>query len=101
MKDKVIELVCNDLQRRSEIGIKKYNTTLDRKDLHLKDWLQHAYEECLDQANYLKRSILELESNHLFIVPENFKNIQIHADVEIDDTLQKMQLQLNFDEGEE
>jgi hypothetical protein len=26
-----------------------------------RDWLNHAYEECLDQANYLKRSIMEID----------------------------------------
>lgn len=44
------------------MGFKKYGTTLERTDLSLKDWLQHAYEECLDQANYLKRAIVELEN---------------------------------------
>jgi hypothetical protein len=61
MKDSVVEAVREDLLKRSQVGIKKYNVTLDRKDLSLKQWLQHAYEECLDQANYLKRSILEIE----------------------------------------
>ena len=59
--DKVVLAVISDLNRRSEVGIKKYNTTLERTDLELRDWLQHAYEECLDQANYLKRSIMELD----------------------------------------
>lgn len=59
--DTVVEAVRADLLRHSELGIKKYGVTLDRIDLSLKDWLQHAYEECLDQANYLKRAILTLE----------------------------------------
>lgn len=59
--DHVVEAVREDLLKRSQVGIKKYNVTLDRNDLSLKDWLQHAYEECLDQANYLKKSILQLE----------------------------------------
>lgn len=59
--DRVIEAVRDDLLRRSQFGIAKYGTTLDRTDLKLRDWLQHAYEECLDQANYLKRSILEID----------------------------------------
>jgi hypothetical protein len=63
MKDKVVEAVRKDLLRRSKLGINKYGVTLDRKDLNLKYWLQHAYEECLDQANYLKRSIIEIENN--------------------------------------
>jgi hypothetical protein len=60
-RDSVVEAVREDLLRRSQLGILKYGTTLKRTDLSLKDWLQHAYEETLDQANYLKRAILELE----------------------------------------
>ncbi len=59
--DKVVEAVREDLLQRSQVGIKKYGVTLDRNDLSLKDWLQHAYQECLDQANYLKKAILEEE----------------------------------------
>lgn len=61
MKDQVVEAVREDLLRRSQVGIQKYGVTLERKDLSLKEWLQHAYEETLDQANYLKRAILEIE----------------------------------------
>ena len=63
MVDKIVEAVRADLLQRSQVGIKKYNTTLERTDLELKDWLQHSYEECLDMCNYLKRSIIELENN--------------------------------------
>jgi hypothetical protein len=59
MRDKVIDAVCNDLQERSERGTKKYGVTLDRDDLTQRDWLQHAYEEALDLANYLKKLIME------------------------------------------
>lgn len=60
IKDSVVEEVRSDLKKRSKIGIKKYNTTLDRTDLSLEDWLQHAYEETLDKALYLKRAIREI-----------------------------------------
>lgn len=60
IKDSVVEEVRSDLKKRSKIGIKKYNTTLDRTDLPLEDWLQHAYEETLDKALYLKRAIKEI-----------------------------------------
>jgi hypothetical protein len=63
MEDKIVEAVRADLLQRSQVGINKYNTTLERTDLDLKDWLQHAYEEALDMANYLKRSIIEIENN--------------------------------------
>lgn len=59
--DNVVEAVRADILRRSQLGIEKYGVTLDRKDLSLRDWLQHAYEETLDQANYLKRAIMELD----------------------------------------
>ncbi len=60
--DSVVEAVRADLLRRSQFGIAKYGVTLDRTDLSLRDWLQHAYEECLDQANYLKRAIVEIDN---------------------------------------
>lgn len=60
-RDSVVEAVRADLLRRSQFGIAKYGTTLDRTDLSLRDWLNHAYEECLDQANYLKRAIMEID----------------------------------------
>ena len=63
-KDKIVLQVMNDLNDRSRVGVDKYGVTLEREDLNLKDWLQHAYEECLDQANYLKRAIIEIENKH-------------------------------------
>ena len=63
-KDKIVLQVMEDLNSRSRVGIEKYNTTLERTDLELKDWLQHLLEECLDQANYLKRAIIEIENKY-------------------------------------
>lgn len=53
--------VCADIQKRQAFGLKKYGVTVANNPLDLKAWLQHAYEECLDQAVYLKRAIQELE----------------------------------------
>jgi len=61
-RDKVIEAVRADLLRRSELGIVKYNTTLSESKAEMKERLQHAYEEALDLANYLKWSIFRIES---------------------------------------
>lgn len=63
--DPVVEAVRADLLQRSQVGLKKYGVGLDRTDLSLRDWLQHAYEETLDQANYLKRAIIELDTRCL------------------------------------
>ena len=54
-------IVCNDITQRQLIGIKKYGTTVAENPLSLRDWLQHAYEETLDQAVYLRRAIAELD----------------------------------------
>ena len=61
MFDPIVESVREDLLQRSQLGIRKYGTTLARTDLTLRDWLQHAYEEHLDAANYLKRAIKEID----------------------------------------
>ena len=63
LKDSIVKEVRQDLKDRSNVGIKKYGVTLDRKDLDLLDWLQHSYEEVLDTALYLKRAIKELKTN--------------------------------------
>lgn len=60
-RDPVVEAVRADLLRRSQVGVAKYGVMLDRKDLNLRDWLQHLYEELLDAANYTKRCIIELD----------------------------------------
>lgn len=74
MVDKIVESVRSDLKQRSEVGIQKYNTTLDRTDLDLKDWLNHAYEETLDKALYLKRAIKEIEDKIIVNNPIIIKN---------------------------
>ena len=53
--------VCADIKRRQELGIAKYGTTVAQNPLDLRQWLQHAYEEKLDAAVYMKRAIQELD----------------------------------------
>lgn len=53
--DSIVFDTIKDLANRAEVGLAKYNTTMDREDLIASDWVQHAYEECLDMALYLKR----------------------------------------------
>jgi hypothetical protein len=60
-KCRVVEAVRADLLQRSEFGIKKYGTTLCHNPLTHREWLQHAYEEALDHANYLKCAIMTLD----------------------------------------
>lgn len=53
--------VCVNIEQRQQAGIAKYGTTVADNPLHLREWLQHAYEETLDQAIYLKRAMEELD----------------------------------------
>jgi hypothetical protein len=47
--------VITDLISREKMGRMKYGTTVDNANLSEKEWMQHAYEEALDFAIYLKR----------------------------------------------
>ena len=53
--DTIVDSVIDQLISRSQIGKLKYNTDLDREDLSLEQWLQHAIEEQLDSALYLTK----------------------------------------------
>ena len=64
ISDPVVHGVCRLLLSRSAVGIKKYGTTTADNPLELRAWLQHALEECLDQAVYLRRAIIEIESGN-------------------------------------
>ena len=46
---KILYSIIDDLLEREDKGLKEYGTTMD--------WLQHAYEEALDLAIYLKKII--------------------------------------------
>lgn len=82
MKDSIVEAVRQDLLDRSEVGIKKYNTTLDRDDLNAGDWITHAYEEMLDGALYLKRLHKEWGKTQVYVLAEDFKALELkHEDL--------------------
>lgn len=53
--------VVKDILARQELGLKKYGTTVAKNPLELRQWLQHSYEEKLDDAVYMKRAIQELD----------------------------------------
>jgi len=54
-------LVCEEITLRQQKGIAKYQTTVADNPLSLREWLQHALEESLDQAVYLRRAIAEID----------------------------------------
>lgn len=67
--------VCSDIANRQAMGIKKYGQTVAQNPLELKAWLQHAYEEALDQAIYLKRAIEEIDEQMKKFDPQVMKAV--------------------------
>ena len=55
MSDSVVQAVIKKFLERSELGQKKYGTTLDRTDLSPLDWITHAQEELMDGILYLEK----------------------------------------------
>jgi hypothetical protein len=49
--------VCEDIVKRQQLGLAKYGMSVADNPALFRVWLQHAYEECLDQAVYLKKAI--------------------------------------------
>jgi hypothetical protein len=48
------------IQSRAAKGLEKYGATLERDDLTLRQWLDHAIEESLDRVLYLYRARMKL-----------------------------------------
>ena len=61
MKDTIVEDVIGSFKERSEVGIKKYNKTMDRSDLSSLEWLQHLQEELMDATLYIEKLKKELK----------------------------------------
>lgn len=61
MKDQIVESVINQFKQRSEVGIAKYGTTLDRNDLSTLEWIEHAKQESMDFILYLEKLKHELK----------------------------------------
>ena len=64
--------VCALIASRQRAGIAKYGMTVADNPLALRDWLQHALEEVLDQAVYIKRAINELDNRKYVLIGMDF-----------------------------
>ena len=53
--DSIVNSVIHSFIGRSNVGLEKYGTTLDRDDLSVLDWIQHAQEEHMDAILYLEK----------------------------------------------
>lgn len=53
--DPIVESVVDQLRSRSEVGIKKYGTTLEDNKLSTAEWIEHAKQEAMDFVLYLEK----------------------------------------------
>jgi hypothetical protein len=61
--DSIVDSVVKKFLQRSELGQKKYGTTLDRTDLKTLDWICHAQEELMDGILYLEKLKLVFQTS--------------------------------------
>ena len=53
--DSIVDSVVKQFKDRSKVGIDKYGTTMDRKDLSTLEWLNHAQQEAMDFCLYIEK----------------------------------------------
>ncbi len=53
--DSIVTSVINQFIERSERGKAKYGVDLDRTDLTLLEWIEHAKQEHMDAILYLEK----------------------------------------------
>lgn len=64
IEDQIVANVCLQLVERSQVGIKKYNTTLIGNTIDVVAWVKHLQEELLDAANYAEMLKTKLTKNN-------------------------------------
>lgn len=65
--DSVVFSIIQKFKQRADFGMAKYGTNLDRTDLSVLDWIQHAQEEHMDAILYLEKLKQEISKT----TPEN------------------------------
>lgn len=84
--DSVVFSIVNQFKERARIGKEKYGTDLDRDDLSLNEWLQHAQEEHMDAILYLEK-IKKVVDNKIVVEKDseqadNIVIVNIDKDIE-------------------
>jgi hypothetical protein len=62
--DTIVNNIIHKFISRSNVGIDKYGTTLDRNYLTTLDWIQHAQEELMDGILYLEKLKQNMNKNN-------------------------------------
>lgn len=53
--DSVVTSIIDQFTTRAQMGKAKYGVDLDRTDLELLDWIEHAKQEHMDAILYLEK----------------------------------------------
>jgi hypothetical protein len=53
--DSIVTAIIAKFEQRAKFGKAKYGTDLDRTDLSVLDWINHAQEEHMDAILYLEK----------------------------------------------
>jgi hypothetical protein len=53
--DSIVSSIIKQFEERSAVGKAKYGTDLDRTDLTLLEWIEHAKQEHMDAILYLEK----------------------------------------------
>jgi len=79
VKDTIVESVVNRFKERSEVGIAKYGTTMDRKDLSTLEWMIHFREELMDGLLYLERVIKDTQKENIIDMMKSDEELGLYA----------------------
>uniref|UniRef100_A0A6C0JNC7 Uncharacterized protein n=1 Tax=viral metagenome TaxID=1070528 RepID=A0A6C0JNC7_9ZZZZ len=84
--DSIVFSIVKQFKERARLGKEKYGTDLDREDLSLNEWLQHAQEENMDAILYLEK-IKKVIDNKIIIEKDseeanNIVIVNIDKDIE-------------------
>jgi len=53
--DSIVDSIIDQFVERARIGKAKYGTDLDRNDLKILEWIEHAKQEHMDAILYLEK----------------------------------------------
>lgn len=77
-QDAIVESVRQKLLDRSNVGIKKYNTTLETNNTD--NYLKHAQEEAMDLSNYLEK-LMQQKEDITQIVAKYPNNMELGSEI--------------------
>ncbi len=70
--DKIVVSVIESFAFRSDVGLKKYGTTLDGAELTPVQWLTHLQEELMDATLYIEKLKQTSSARTMCLTTESF-----------------------------